>query len=93
MILRFLRRAQWEERLRKLGAEPLAGKGKLNSAEWWRIPGQPPFTVPIEDESGKADFWAIQKLAAQLGSGERVFKTWPDDGTDSDPTEDEEDDD
>ena len=63
---RWLTRTQWERKLRGLGAEPLAGKGVLNSAEWWKMAGRPPFTVPVE-EDGRADFWAIQKLCKSLG--------------------------
>lgn len=77
MILRFLSRSQWEKILRGVGAQPLQGKGALNSAEWWHVPGKPPFTVPIEDETGRCDFWAIQKLREQLG-GPMRFKQ-PDD--------------
>lgn len=67
MILRFLSRAEWEAKLRSCGCEPLPGKGKLNTAEWWIRPGGIPFVVPIEDDSGRCDFWAIQKLAEQFG--------------------------
>ncbi|MEO8927305.1 MAG: hypothetical protein ABI306_09090 [Caulobacteraceae bacterium] len=67
MIPRFLSRSQWEKKLKGLGAAPLAGLTPLNTAEWWRIPGRPPFTVPIEGD-GRADFWAIQKLCEQIGA-------------------------
>lgn len=68
---RFLTRAEWEERLRGIGAEPLEGKGQLNTAEWWRFDGKI-FTVPVEDESGRCDFWAVQILCEQL-TGPRLF--------------------
>lgn len=58
--------------MKGIGAEPLKGKGKLNTAEWWRIPGNPPFTVPVEDD-GTAEFWAIQKLCEDL-TGPLLFK-------------------
>lgn len=64
---KFLSRPQWEEKLRNIGAEPLPGKGSLNSAEWWRLPGKPPFTVPVEDD-GRCEFWAIQKLCKDHGN-------------------------
>ena len=65
---RYLSRAQWEKKLRAHGAEPLSGKGRLNTAEWWRVPGRAPFTVPIEG-AGRAEFWAIQKLCDQINAG------------------------
>jgi len=66
MIIHFLPRSQWERKLRELGAEPAEGLGKLNTAEWWRIPGRAPFTVPVED-GDVCEFWAIQTLCEQLG--------------------------
>lgn len=63
---RFLKRPQWEKKLREAGAAPLDGLGPLNTAEWWKAPGGAPFTVPVEDD-GKADFWAIQKLCERIG--------------------------
>jgi hypothetical protein len=64
MILRWLTRAQWERKLRRHGFQPLEGKGSLNTAEWWRRPGEFPVTVPVEPD-GRADFWAIQKLCGE----------------------------
>jgi hypothetical protein len=61
---KFLSRSKWEKKLRSIGAIPLDRKGKLNTAEWWRVPGKPPFTVPIEDD-GKCEFWAIQRIYAE----------------------------
>ena len=66
MLRRRVARALWEAKLRSLGAEPLSGRGRLNSAEWWRRPGRPPFTVPLE-EDGECDFWALQKIIHQQG--------------------------
>ena len=63
---RYLSRPKWERKLRSIGAEPLPGKGRLNTAEWWCIPGKYPFTVPIEEPGDRAEFWAIQKLVDQL---------------------------
>lgn len=71
MIPRFLPRPQWEEKLKNLGAGPLAGKTKLNTAEWWHAPGGIPFTVPIEPD-GSCDFWAFQRVCQRLGD-----KTFP----------------
>lgn len=48
---RLLAREAWEPELRFYGCTPLAGKGKLNTAEWWRMPWQDyPFTVPVEED-------------------------------------------
>jgi hypothetical protein len=63
---KFLSRSQWEKKLRDIGAEPLAGKGPLNTAEWWRVPDKTPFTVPIEDD-GRCDFWAIHRICKEQG--------------------------
>ncbi|QRE74156.1 hypothetical protein [Methylobacterium aquaticum] len=58
----WLERSEWEAKLRRNGCEPLPGKGRLNTAEWWHRPGKgPPFTVPVE-EDGHSDFWAIQRI-------------------------------
>ena len=59
---RFLERPEWEAKLRRWGCAPLEGKGPVNTAEWWRGPEGFPFVVPIEDETGKSDIWAIQEL-------------------------------
>jgi hypothetical protein len=61
MILPRLPRHQWEEKLRRGGCAPLEGKGRLNTAEWWKGP-RGVFTVPVE-EDGTCDFWAIQRWA------------------------------
>lgn len=63
---RFLDRPTWERMLRALGAAPLAGMTPLNTAEWWRRPGQPPFTVPVEDD-GSCDFWAFRRVYEAQG--------------------------
>ena len=52
--------------LRELGAEPLAGKTPLNTAEWWRRPDKPPFTVPVEND-GRCDFWAFRRIYEAQG--------------------------
>lgn len=64
---RLLTRKEWEAKLRRYGCEPLPGKGPLNTAEWWHRPGNPPFTVPIEDDEGQCEFWAIQRLVDDFG--------------------------
>lgn len=66
MILPTLSRPQWESKLKKLGAEPLHGKGQLNTAEWWKAPGLGPFTVPVEADGG-CDYWALQQICQALG--------------------------
>jgi hypothetical protein len=64
---KFLPRPKWEKMLRELGAEPDVTLPAISGAEWWRRPGQLPFTVPVED-GGESEFWAIQKtLEAQGG--------------------------
>ena len=65
IAVRFLHRDEWEIRLRDYGCEPLEGKGRLNTAEWWRMPWGTPFTVPIE-EDGRCDEWAIHKLILDI---------------------------
>ena len=62
---KFLSRPQWEKKLRSIGAVPLEGKGELNTAEWWRLPNKPPFTVPREDD-GTCELWAIKRLCREL---------------------------
>ena len=68
MILRHIPRKDWEAKLRRHGCEPLEGKGKLNTAEWWKSPKGYPFTVPIEGgKKGYVDFWALHKICEQHG--------------------------
>ena len=65
---RYLSRPQWEKKLRAAtGAEPLEGKTGLNTAEWWRTPGRPPFTVPTEPD-GRIEFWAFQRICQAQGA-------------------------
>ncbi len=66
MIEKYLSRAKWEKKLRAHGAQPLVGKGLLNTAEWWIIPGGIPFTVPVEKPDGHAEFWAIDRLCKTI---------------------------
>lgn len=68
---RFLSRPQWESKLRKAGAIPLEGAGPLNTAEWWRVPGKSPFTVPIEDDQS-CEFWALQRIC-RLQTGKHLW--------------------
>jgi hypothetical protein len=58
---RLLARAAWEAKLRRWGCKPLEGKGALNTAEWW-IGKQGPFTVPIEGDDDRCEFWALKRL-------------------------------
>jgi len=54
--LRFLPREEWEAELRFYGCRPLAGKGALNTAEFWQTPWHTyPFTVPVEDDGRMLD--------------------------------------
>lgn len=62
---KFLPRPEWEAKLKRWGCTPLAGLGKLNTAEWWKGP-RGVFTVPIEAD-GSCDFWAIQRIAEWYG--------------------------
>lgn len=61
----YLSRKEWEAKLRRWGCSPLEGKGKLNTAEWWRS-DKGLFTVPV-DADGRCEFWALQKLCQQFG--------------------------
>jgi len=63
---RLLSRAEWEAKLRRCGAEPLQGKSSNNSGEWWHVPNRYPFKVPVEDDEGRCEFWAIQRIANDL---------------------------
>lgn len=63
---RFLDRPEWERMLRGLGAAPAQGLTALNTAEWWRRPGHPPFTVPVESD-GRCDFWAFRRIYENQG--------------------------
>jgi hypothetical protein len=58
---RFLSREKWEAKLRRNGCNPLGGKPKLATAEWWLGPGNTPFIVPVEGD-GRCEFWAIDRL-------------------------------
>lgn len=65
IAVRSLSRDEWEERLKRYRCEPLAGKGALNSAEWWKAPWGHPFTVPV-DYDGTCDEWAIERLILDI---------------------------
>ena len=75
---RLLPRHLWEAKLRRWGCEPLAGKGPLNTAEWWTGP-KGPFTVPIEGADDRCEFWALQKICRLHGR--------PPSDLDDDPTQ------
>lgn len=64
-----VRRISIEEarkKLRSYGCTPLEGKGRLNTAEWWRWPwGGAPFILAVEDDEW-VDLWAYQQLIADL---------------------------
>jgi hypothetical protein len=63
--VRFLRRDEWETKLRSYGCEPLSGKGPLNTAEWWNAPWGQPLTVPVES-NGRCEQWALQRVILDL---------------------------
>lgn len=63
---RFLDRPTWERMLRGLGAEPVQGRTRLSTAEWWARPGEMPFMVPAEDD-GACDFWAFRRAYESQG--------------------------
>jgi hypothetical protein len=64
LLLRWVARDDWERKLRALGADPLAGKAALNTAEWWICPGKITVTV---DPDGRCDFWALHRIIQQQG--------------------------
>ena len=66
----------WAAKLRRWGCEPLAGKGPLNTAEWWMGP-KGPFTVPIEGEDDRCEFWALQKICRLHGRMPSEFEDEP----------------
>lgn len=76
MIIKTLTRAQWERKLRALHCEPLEGKGRLNTAEWWKDRDGYPFTVPVQNAGGDCDFWAIQRICRDLG--DEACANWSD---------------
>ena len=64
---RLLSREEWEAKLRRWRCHPLEGKGSLNTAEWWIGPKGGPFTVPIEGEDDRCEFWALQRICHSFG--------------------------
>jgi hypothetical protein len=46
--MRLFKRSEWEARLARVHCEPLQGKTKLNTAEWWKAPWGFVFTVPVD---------------------------------------------
>jgi hypothetical protein len=65
IALRFLARTEWEAKLRQYHCAPVAGLGRLNTAEWWRAKWNFLFTVPIEAD-GSLYQKAFQDLIADL---------------------------
>ena len=63
---RLLTRDEWEAKLRQWHCRPMKGKGPLNTAEWWVGP-KGPFTVPIEGEDDRCEFWALQRICHAFG--------------------------
>ena len=41
-------------------------KTALNTAEWWKRPGHPPFAVPTKPD-GRCDVWAFRRLYEAQG--------------------------
>lgn len=74
MIPKTISRSQWEKKLRSLGCVPLEGKGHLNTAEWWKDPTGYPFTVPVDNEKGDCDYWAVQRICKLLGA--EIWANW-----------------
>lgn len=74
MILKSLRRDQWEAKLRAIGMRPHEGLGKLNTAEWWSDGQGYPISVPV-DVNGDVDFWAFQKIYRDIDPG-GIWANW-----------------
>jgi hypothetical protein len=51
----------------------MEGKGPLNTAEWW-VGRNGPFTVPIEGEDDRCEFWALQRICDTNGFPPDVLK-------------------
>jgi hypothetical protein len=64
---RLLSREEWEAKLRRWHCRPLEGKGPLNTAEWWIGSKGGLFTVPIEGEDDRCEFWALQRICRDFG--------------------------
>ena len=63
--LRLISIDEAKARLRSYGCKPLAGKGRLNTAEWWQWPwGGAPFLLPFDGDV--VDEWALQRLIADM---------------------------
>jgi hypothetical protein len=63
--VRLISRADAIAKLRSYGCKPVAGKGRLNTADWWQWPwAGVPFTLPFEADV--VDQWALQKLLADM---------------------------
>jgi len=54
----------------------MLGKGSLNTAEWW-IGKNGPFTVPIEGEDDRCEFWALQLICSDNGFPPETFEHDP----------------
>jgi hypothetical protein len=65
IALRFLPRSEWEAQLLHYKCFPVEGKGRLNTAEWWRAKWNYLFTVPIEAD-GSCHQEAFQRLVANI---------------------------
>jgi hypothetical protein len=64
VIVKHVPREAWEKVLRDFGCSPLEGKGKLNTAEWWKGP-RGVFTVPVEAD-GASDYWSVRRFERWL---------------------------
>jgi hypothetical protein len=65
IALRFRPREEWEARLRQYQCVPVAGLGRLNTAEWWRARWNFLFTIPVEDD-GSCHEQAFQSVVAKV---------------------------
>lgn len=68
MAVRRLSREDWAPRLERYRCKPLAGKTKLNTAEWWRSEWGFLFTVPVDDDGYITDIDLQAVIADVVGS-------------------------
>ncbi|MBL8550029.1 MAG: hypothetical protein JNJ73_08575 [Hyphomonadaceae bacterium] len=68
MSVRRFTRSEWEARLERYRCKPLAGKTKLNTAEWWRAEWGFIFTVPIDADGCITDADLQSVISDVVGS-------------------------
>jgi hypothetical protein len=82
LAVRIIPRSEAIAKLTSYGCKPLHGKGRLNTAEWWRWPwGGTPFLLPFEGET--VDAWALQKLVADMAALAPPGWKFPDDDSEA----------